>query len=131
MFEMNRRFELTSHGIEIPTDHYIKMPRFELRRLITGTLDVFDRHVVSAYINWLVNNGFIEPNPTSEFNKANFIPTNDSRYLIIIDRIESRMGELHSKLDTHTPPLSQFASTNKPDGVLVQKEETVTLRELD
>lgn len=115
-----------------------KIIRYQLRRLIAGTLHVIDRHVVSMYINLLLKEGYLSPNPTSEFIKVKIgksvrwfgelitptktihMPNNNSRYFVNYEVITSRVDELNRKLDPHTPTLDKFIITNQKPSPLVE-----------
>jgi hypothetical protein len=95
----------------------IRINRLKLRRLISGTLNLVDRHTITGYINLLISNNFISPNPTSERiqlkskNPHSFyyqpryknMPNNDSLYIYNIKNINQEIKKLKPP---HTPSQS-------------------------
>jgi hypothetical protein len=87
---------------KIEDDMSVRISRFELRCMVTGKLDVFNRNVVSAYINWLIENKFLEMTLLNEFDEHNFMPKNTTYYLINRDWVNTRLKELTEKVDKHS-----------------------------
>lgn len=70
----------------------VKISRYQLKQMIIGSIEVFNRDVVSNWINFLVANGYLKQNPDSYIMKKSFngvqtietiMPTNDTRYFVI------------------------------------------------
>lgn len=58
--------------------------RYQLKEVISGTLNITDRHTISGWINRLLANGIISRNPTSSKSakKRIYMPTDETRYKI-------------------------------------------------
>ena len=69
---------------------------------------IVDRHTVSSWINLLLNMGFINPNPTSEYIRISpyhrmFMPNNETLYFVNIEVIEEYLQDFERKNTTHAP----------------------------
>ena len=61
---------------------YIK--RYRLKELISGTLNITDRHAIGGWIKRLLADGIISRNPTSSKSakKHIYMPTDETKYKI-------------------------------------------------
>lgn len=134
LYEAVKRQKLEKFNNDKPLedDTLVSMTRFDLRKTIIGKLNIFDRNQISAYINWLLENEFLEMHlecENDEFLPQNAMPKNTTRYLIDRDWINTRLKELTEKTDLHSH--STLEKFFKPDGVsikMVQEEKTVNLK---
>ena len=89
----------------------MKIQRFELRGLVASATNTHNRFSISLYINELIHNGFLERNPDSEYmnkkgckNTEVYMPNNESRNFIKIDKIHEWLNELNQKMvNPHSP----------------------------
>jgi hypothetical protein len=94
-----------------------KITRYILRSFVASGAEVTNRHSVSGWINRLLGDGFLSPNPTSAFIrvKANpyqkggifpkttmLMPNNETMYFINIEKIRAFLSQSKSKI-SHTP----------------------------
>lgn len=58
--------------------------RYQLREMISGTLNITDRHTIGDWINRLLADGIISRNPTSSKSakKRVYMPTDETKYKI-------------------------------------------------
>jgi len=98
--------------------------RDELRQIIIGN-EVFDRHAVSSWINYLLAKHYIRQNPTSNRTKNNKrMPNLDTKYELSDIRILVRYNELKT-LKT----LKTMITTHTPQQTPQQNQTTLTLYE--
>jgi hypothetical protein len=71
--------------------------RYELRQIISGKLEVFNRETVSLWVNWLLNNGYIVQNPDSDKRNGKILLTLNTRYFIDFNQIDKKIRELIAK----------------------------------
>jgi len=72
--------------------------RDELRRMIIGRIEVFDRNTISNWINYLLANKYIEQNPTSNrTSKGKTMPNLDTNYKIKDCAFLKKYAELKAK----------------------------------
>jgi hypothetical protein len=83
--------------------------RRELRMIIQRELFYNDAHTINNLITKLLSLGAIQPNPTSELTKHEFLkPSNDTRYFIApimidiqLDLLQKSNPHTHTTLDTY------------------------------
>jgi hypothetical protein len=97
---------------DIPDDKKLYIKRYQLRELIMREIQVVDRHVVSGWVRRLVSEGYLSPNPTSEFKHLGLyqtpmhMPTDDSRYLIEIFSINQKLAPTTHSLSEYSTVVS-------------------------
>ena len=75
---------LTEKGYERPF-----ITRYDLRRLIRGTLNIVDAHTVNGWIEQLLEKGILQQNPHTHITKSGKIkPSNDTRYFITVTHLK-------------------------------------------
>jgi len=107
--------------------NYVSQPftftitRDELRQIIIGN-EVFDRHAVSSWINYLLAKHYIKQNPTSNRTKNNKrMPNLDTKYELSDIRILVRYNELKNLKNSENYNNHTHASKEPNDSQQVQR----------
>jgi len=122
--------------------------RLKLRRLISGHAELVSRNAVTTWLNLLLGKGYIKPNPTSEIMSVKrnpyvkgglypstkmYMPNNETRYFINIEKIKDFLKQNAQELSTHTLPTNK-ATTKQTSlsrfskgSYSLQKEKNSTL----
>ncbi len=97
-------------------DETVGMYRFRLRRIVSDAVNITDRHTITGWINLLLGKHYINPNPTSEWQKvkesyntrSRFMPNNETRYFLNHKVIRYEILRLQKtlKIKTHHPHLT-------------------------
>jgi len=102
----------------IKINEKIRLPRYKLRELIGGTLNLTDKHTILGWIDWTTSNRFLIQNPTSNRTVNNYIkPSNETKYFYNIEKID----EFLENQPPHTQSLIDKFVTSQHD--LVQDEK--------
>lgn len=83
-----------------------RIQRSTLRSIIGGTLELTDRHTITAWLNLIINNGAFKPT-NNEFS----MPTFNTFYYFNIETISFLINKLQTKINPPHTLLLDFKST--------------------
>lgn len=94
----------------LSSEDKIVIKRWNVKLIIQSKLQIVEVHAVNQWINFLLSEGYLRPNPTSQLSsKIQVIkPTNDTRYFISYENILYMIDILRSEIFPHTHTKSQM-----------------------
>ena len=109
LHELKNIFEKEAKNTNDKDNIIIK--RWNIRLMIQSKLQIVECHAVNQWINFLLSEGYIHPNPTSQLSADKRIikPSNDTRYFINYENILYMIDMLRSEIFPHTHIESQIS----------------------
>ena len=90
-------------------NNIIVLSRFTVKLRIMKALNIRDRHTITNWINTLLSQNIIAENPTSAYtpNLRKHMPTDDTRYIIYLEKCATHPHTPATPLDNWTNQLSE------------------------